>query len=86
VDILNPRIVADIVTASISGLFKKFKNKITKDDVIYIKDFKDIHKETDAIRKLYQMVPKIDEITKKINKASDANAAFADIENLLNKI
>ena len=34
--IFNTRVIADIVTGSIKGLLKKFKNKITKNDVVYI--------------------------------------------------
>lgn len=33
---LNTRIIADIVTSSIKGLFKKFKHQIKKDDIIQI--------------------------------------------------
>jgi len=33
---LNRKIIANTVTLSISGLFKKFKNKIGADDVIYL--------------------------------------------------
>lgn len=38
---LNLRTIADLVTSSISGLFKKFKNQIKKDDVILVKDYED---------------------------------------------
>lgn len=39
--VFNPRVIADIVQSSITGLFKKFKNKITKNDVIYISSYED---------------------------------------------
>lgn len=37
--IFNPRIIADIVQSSIKGLFKKFKNKVTKNDVVYVQNY-----------------------------------------------
>lgn len=33
---LNRKILANMVTLSISGLFKKFKNKVSADDIIYL--------------------------------------------------
>ena len=83
--ILNTRVVADIVTSSIKGLFKKFKNKITKNDVIFIKGYKDIHEDPKKIRALYAAVPIPDDIYKAMN-TTDANKAFSNIEKLLNKI
>ena len=34
---INRKVVANMVTLQIKGLFKKFKNMIKADDVIYIK-------------------------------------------------
>ena len=83
--LLNPRIIADIVTSSISGLFKKFKNKITKNDVIYIQGYRDEHADTLALKKLYANVPTPEQIKTFVSDASnkrDATAqdAFARIE------
>lgn len=78
--ILNARKVADIVTSSIKGLFKKFKNKVIANDVIYIPDYKDKQEDADKIKKLYNSVPKPDEIFKIINTARNANEAAANIE------
>ena len=83
--LLNSRIIADIVTSSISGLFKKFKNKITKNDVIYIQGYRDEHADTLALKKLYANVPTPEQIKTFVSDASnkrDATAqdAFARIE------
>jgi len=48
--VFDRRIVADIVQSSIKGLFKKFKNKITKNDVIYIHNYQDIHGDSKALQ------------------------------------
>ncbi len=37
---ITPQLIADVLTASISGVFKKFKNKVTKDDVIVVNNSK----------------------------------------------
>lgn len=37
----NAQAIADLVTASIKGVFKKFKNKISKDDVIMVNNYDD---------------------------------------------
>ena len=55
--IFNPRIIADIVTSSIKGLFKKFKNAITKNDVVFIQDFADEKKDSEALGKLQRLLP-----------------------------
>lgn len=84
--IFNTRIVADIVQSSITGIFKKFKNKITKNDVIYIQNYKDTHENAEAIKTLYNAVPTPDQIFEIINKAANANKAHADIEKKLESI
>lgn len=60
--LLNPRAIADIVTSSIKGLFKKFKNNVTKDDVIYIPNYVDTHEDTAKLKRLYKEVPTVDEL------------------------
>ena len=62
--IFNTRIIADIVQSSITGLFKKFKNKITKNDVIFIEDYADIHSDTKSLEQLNRSVPTPQELTK----------------------
>lgn len=49
----NPQAIADILTSSIKGLVKMFKNKITKDQVIMVNNYSDNKKE-DAEQKNYQ--------------------------------
>ena len=39
--LFNKQVVADTVTKSISGIFKKFKNKLTKNDVILVNNYSD---------------------------------------------
>ena len=90
-DVFNPRIIADIVQSSITGLYKKFKNKVTADDVIYIPDFKDIHDDTDQIRSLYKAVPTPDQIRTEISKQATTkngtvSTAFSAIQKRLEKI
>ena len=41
----NSQLIADTVTASIQGLFKKFKNKIDKKDVIMVNNYSDDKKD-----------------------------------------
>lgn len=41
----NSQLIADTVTASIQGLYKKFKNKISKDDVIMVNNYSDDKKD-----------------------------------------
>ena len=43
----NSQAIADLVTASIQGLFKKFKNKVSKDDVIMVNNYSDDKKNKD---------------------------------------
>ena len=61
--IFNTRVIADIVTSSIKGLYKKFKNKITKNDVVYIENYRDQHDDTKALERLNQTVPEPSEFT-----------------------
>lgn len=84
--ILNRGLVADIVQASIKGLWKKFKNRINVDDVIYIENYKDIHNNTERIRKLYHLVPSPNKIREQINKAKNANVAVVNIKQALRKV
>ena len=85
--IFNTRIIADIVQSSITGLFKKFKNKITKNDVIFIEDYADIHSDTKSLEQLNRSVPTPQELTK-LMLARNMNVAkmWAQIEKDLDKI
>ena len=85
--IFNPRVVADIVQSSIKGLFKKFKNKITKNDVIFIEDYADIHDDTKSLEQLNKSVPTPQEFTK-LMLARNMNVAkvWAQIEKDLDTI
>jgi len=40
------------VNSSLGGLLKKGLFKVSKDDVIHIENYKDDHKDTEALRKL----------------------------------
>lgn len=84
--ILNPRLVADIVTSSIKGLFKKWKNALNKNDVIYIENYTDASSNPKKIKELYAKVPTPDDITKVISSADDANTVHTKIEKLLSVI
>lgn len=77
--ILNPRLIADIVTSSITGLYKKFKHKITKNDVIYIPGFMDTSDKAEKIENLYKTVPSIEELDNEINKAQNATKLVATL-------
>lgn len=85
--IFNTRVIADIVQSSITGLFKKFKNKITKNDVIFIEDYADIHADTKSLEQLNRSVPTPQELTK-LMLARNMNVAkmWAQIEKDLDKI
>lgn len=84
--IFNRGLVADIVQASITGLYKKFKNRISKNDVIYIPNYKDIHGKTDKIRRLYNNVPNPNNIKEIINRAKNVNDAVSKIDVKFDKI
>lgn len=85
--IFNPRVVADVVQSSIKGLFKKFKNKVTKNDVIFIEDYADIHDDTKSLEQLNKSVPTPQEFTK-LMLARNMNVAkvWAQIEKDLDTI
>ena len=85
-DILNKGAIANIVQASITGLFKKFKNRVTADDVIYIQNYRDIHTNTEKLRALYQQIPSPNEIKQQIDKSRTANDALGKIKKRLEKI
>ena len=84
--IFNRGLVARIVTASITGLYKKFRNRISKNDVICIENYKDIHGSTDKIRKLYNDTPNPNNIRETINRAKNANDAVSKLDKLFDKI
>lgn len=72
--------------ASITGLYKKFKNKISKNDVIYIPDYNDTHKDTDKLRALYNEVPSPNDLQARIDKSRDMNDAVSKIDKLFDRI
>ena len=84
-EIVNRGSIAKIVIASIPGIYKKLASWITKDDVICIKNYRDIHNQTSKIRALYNSVPTINELVTIIQKAANANAAISAIENKIDK-
>lgn len=84
--ILNRGTIANIVIASIPGIYKKLATAITKNDVIHIENYKDIHDSTIKIRKLYHSVPSVNELQSEISKAHNVNDAISKIENKLLRI
>ena len=80
--IFNPRVVADIVQSSITGLFKKFKNKITKNDVIYIENYKDQHDDTKKLEQLNKDVPEPSEFT---GYMRSERASYSDVWSKIDK-
>lgn len=85
--IFNQRIIADIVQSSITGIFKKFKNKITKNDVIFIEDYADIHDDTKSLEQLNISVPEPGDFTKKMkNSKATIQSVWADIDKLIDPI
>lgn len=84
--IFNRRVIADIVTSSIKGLWKKFKNEITADDVIYIENYADEHENTPALRELQQLIPHPTELVNQIEKAKNSNDAFEKIKTRMDKV
>lgn len=83
--IFNKRIIADIVTSSISGLWKKFKNKITADDVIFIENYADIHEDTKKLRELQNLVPTPEEIESFLERQTAAKV-YKTIKDAIDKI
>ena len=43
--LINTTVVADFITRSIKGLFKKFKNAVKPDDVILVNDYSESDKD-----------------------------------------
>lgn len=85
--IFNPRVVADIVQSSIKGLFKKFKNKVTKNDVIFIEDYVDTNGSTNSTKQLDISVPEPKDFTKKMqNPKATIKSVWADIDKLIGPI
>lgn len=78
----NPREIADIVTSSIKGLFKKFKNAITKNDVIYIPNYTDMHADTRNLRKLFKSIPTF----KQMEEMVKGSKPYTKIENVMDKL
>lgn len=84
--ILNRGAVANIVQASITGLYKKFKNRLSKDDVIFIPNYRDVHGSTEKLRALYSQVPTPNQLKTEINRARNVNDAVTKIEQRLDKL
>lgn len=49
--LINTTVVADMLTQSIKGIFKKFKNAVKKDDVILVNDYKETNKDQKKVDK-----------------------------------
>ena len=49
--LINTTVVADLITRSIKGLFKKFKNVVKKEDVILVNDYNETNKDQKKIDK-----------------------------------
>ena len=84
--IFNPRVVADIVTSSIKGLFKKFKNKITKNDVILIQNYHDTHENTEELNKLINSIPEPSKLTALISRSSNMPDAWKKVDDTFDNI
>ena len=61
--LVNTQVVADMITRSIQGLFKKFKNKVKKEDVILVNNYSENDKDKDKAAKKLE-VKKSDESVK----------------------
>ena len=85
-NILTTAEVADIVTSSISGLWKKFKNGISRNDVIYIKDYADVHRNPEELKKLQNLVPDHVEISNLIRKTSNSGDVYENLKKKMDKI
>ena len=81
-NVFNPRVMADIVTSSIKGLYKKFKNAVNKNDVIFIPDYIDTNADTRKIRQLYASVPTYQQM----QDLAKGKKPFTAIENALDKL
>ena len=49
--LINTTVVADLLTQSIKGIFKKLKNAVKKDDVILVNDYKETNKDQKKVDK-----------------------------------
>lgn len=73
--------------SSIKGLFKKFKNKVTKNDVIFIEDYVDTNDNTESTKQLNISVPEPKDFTKKMsNPKATIKSVWADIDKLIEPI
>ena len=84
--IFNKRVIADIVTGSIKGLFKKFKNKVTKNDVVYIQNYQDIHGDAKDLQKLNREVPTPEQVRAELLKGQSYADAFSKLERMFDRI
>lgn len=78
--LFNKRVIADIVTSSITGLWKKFKNKITRDDVIFIENYADTHEDTKKLKDLQNKIFDATQITKFIETMKTALDVYNKIK------
>ena len=76
---MNRKILANIVTLQIKGLFKKFKNMVKADDIIYLKgdmlNTDDGYTSKDVIRK----IPAPTDLNSIINNNKDPGVAYSKI-------
>ena len=54
--LINTTVVADLITRSIKGIFKKFKNAVKKDDVILVNDYNETNKDQKKVDKKLEPV------------------------------
>ena len=69
--LFNKQVIADLMTQSIKGIYKKFKNKVDKKDIILVNRFSDDEKDPKA--------PKLDK-----KKEEDVSASLTAIRNMNN--
>ena len=88
---MNRKILANIVTLQIKGLFKKFKNMVKADDIIYLKgdmlNTDDGYTSKDVIRKI-PTPPELNSIVKNEEKKDkgDPGVAYSEIQEKFRKV
>lgn len=85
-NILTTAEIADIVTKSISGLWKKFRNGVTKNDVIYINNYADTRSNPEELKKLQNLVPNSKEVLNIVRKNRQASDVYDKLKKAMDKI
>jgi len=79
--LINATVVADAITRSIKGLFKKFKNKVDAKDVILVNDYAETDKDQKKIEKKLEVkkddTPKADVSAESMNMFEDIMSKYA---------